>query len=79
MAQSSTMMNRKGASVSPCRTPASISNYSLSPFGVTTSAGVPMYMASIAFGKQGRRDDVSLQTLDHFVSMGRVESPFRNI
>ena len=67
MAKSSTMMNRKGASVSPCRTPASISNSSLSLSGVTTLAVVPVYVASIA--QQERRDAVSLQDLDHFSSM----------
>ena len=42
------MMKRDGASVSPCRTPAKMSNTSVSLSGVTTTALVSVYMASIA-------------------------------
>ena len=44
IASSRTMMNRNGASASPCNTPACISNASLSPSAVTAFAVVPVYV-----------------------------------
>ena len=66
-------MNRYGARVSPCGTPARMSNSSVSPYDVITFAfsalvGIFNYMYYDVW------DAISFHDLDHFASMYGVES-----